>query len=767
MVTNVSRTLVKITIIFALGIIIGYYSNIPLNWSFTAWGGLFLLGIFFLIGKYPYKTFVFFIFLMLWGVIWVDLFELNINILENWQQQKVKVSGQVTSLSQANNQLVLKLNKINDWELKAKPKVVVKLNYQEFQGFQWGDIVTFRGILEKTMPRSNPGGFSEQDYWRQKGVGYKLISSSPGKVEKKAQGLKAVVSMIRDNICKIIKLELPPKERGIILGLLLGDKGLIDDNFYEAAQKLGIAHIFAVSGLHVGVVILFYLVITKFLKIPDTLTLMGAIVILALYSLVTGLTPSVVRASIMAVLGLFAVKLLKYKDFYTFLALAALLILISSPLSLFTIGFQLSFITTWGIVYFSPWIKELLFFLPTKIRLLLVVPFAAQLAALPVVVYHFNLVSLWAPLINILIVPVIIIVVPLLFGALGLAVIWIKLAEPFLLLAGGIIYSLSFLIEILVNSFTRGHFYLAKPHWILVVLYFLILIGWREINTLKKILPVKLGIALGVVFILVLIIFSLPEPGSLEITFLDVGQGDGAVLVTPYRQFIIIDGGPRDDIIARHLQFKGANRVALAVLSHPDHDHITGLFKVIQEFPTEILLIPPDMENSQALYELKKLAEKRNTQVIEGKQGMVIKFPSGLKLKVLSPELGMLNNLDTNNASLVVNCSYGEQDILFTGDIDKFMLLKLLPVLNDIELVKIPHHGSKGSYSEGFYQSIDSDLAVVSAGRSNRYGHPHKIVIEGLTKEGLKIYRTDIQGAIILETDGKDITVKTMLGARD
>ena len=169
---------------------------------------------------------------------------------------------------------------------------------------------------------------------------------------EKGKGIKAAGYQLREKINHIIEMNLPEKEGGVVRGLVLGDKSKLDSELYKRAQELGIVHIFAVSGLHVGFVVALYLFIAKSLRLSDTLTLSGAVLILLVYSLVTGLTTSVTRASIMTVLGLIGLKWLKYRDFYTLLAGAALVILLANPLNLLSIGFQLSFISTWGLVYF-------------------------------------------------------------------------------------------------------------------------------------------------------------------------------------------------------------------------------------------------------------------------------------------------------------------------------------------------------------------------------------------------------------------------------
>ncbi|MFZ7103332.1 MAG: DNA internalization-related competence protein ComEC/Rec2 [Peptococcaceae bacterium] len=758
---NVARDLVSYTLFFISGLILGYYTLLPDQFAlFILSVLLIVLVVSYICFSRPYYKLILMLVFFFLGLFILDYQEADLHSLDRWAGQELKAGGTVKSV--ADNYLILEVNTVNKEQIKGKPGLVVYLSRRDSQPYRPGEQASFRGLLVKPLPATNPGGFSARDYWRQKGVGYQLNALSPGQVIGGARSFPVYVARLQDSIYRMIKENLPEREAGILLGLLLGDKDQMDKGFYEAAQKLGIAHVFAVSGLHVGLILAFFLVSCKLLKLPDLFILPGSLFLLAGYSLITGLTPSVVRASIMALLGLLSVKILKYRDFYTILAAAALLILLINPLSLFSISFQLSFVTTLGIVYLMPVVKKGLFFLPDKVSTILAVPVAAQLAALPLTVYYFNTLSLLAPFYNILLVPLVAFLIPLLFAALVLSFFYSGLAQPFILLAGGLTYGISGIITFLDRSLS-GYLYLGSPAPVLIIGYYCLLAGLKEADRIKKLVPANLRYVVVLILIAVLTSIAIPGPPSLEIVFLDVGQGDGAVIKTPYNKYVVIDGGPGESTVAAYLKYRGVNKVALVVLSHPDHDHINGLSKVLEDFKTEVLLVPPDVADSEALAGLKSLAVQEGTQVIEGRPGMVLNFPSQTGLQVLSPDLSKIHLPDTNNTSLVINCTYRDQDFLFTGDIDKEVLYRLTPRLEDIEVIKIPHHGSQDAYSGRFYSRVKPDFAVISAGRGNRYGHPHSLVTDGLQKNGIRVYRTDTQGAVIIKTDGRSLHFDTML----
>ncbi|MFZ5946012.1 MAG: DNA internalization-related competence protein ComEC/Rec2 [Bacillota bacterium] len=756
---NLSRALAIAVVFFIFGIVIGYFTEFTYYMPLAI--ASFLLITFLLAPKPAQRSLLLFSILML-GIFWIDFHEADTYLLEEWSGEKVKIEGEIAGFSISKDVQEVTVSKINGKALSSQSKIAVFLGRDDTQKYYWGKKVSFTGVLEKTLSAVNPGGFSERDFWRQKAIGYKLKVHGSGKIEERGHLIGYYITKLRGEIHNLININLPQQEAGIILGLLLGDKGSIDQEFYESAQKMGIAHIFAVSGLHVGMVLTFYLVLTKYLKLPDTIIFTGAICLLIAYSLVTGLTPSVLRASIMALLGMAAIKLLRFKDFYTVLAFAAFIILLYNPLAVFNVGFQLSFAAAWGLVYIIPLAKKVAFFLPDKHRILLAVPLAAQLATLPLTVYYFNTLSFLAPFYNLLAVPIVSLLIPILFGALFLSIISVYLAQPLILLGGGLVYVLIIIIDNLRESVGAGYFNIATPSLVMICGYYILLIGIKEYGRIKKFFG-KYGFLFSIILIIFFLYLALPNTVSFEAAILDVGQGDGAVIQTPANQFIVIDGGPGTNAITGYLRHKGVNKIALAVLSHPDSDHINGLLPVITQFKVNTLLVPPEIGNSELFNELKKIAVKKKVKIIEGKPDMLIKIPGNVLLRVLSPDLDKKLNWDTNNASLVVNLTYNNQDFLFTGDIDGNILYKLLPSINDIEVIKIPHHGSKGSFSESFYDNLRPDFAVVSAGRGNRYGHPHPEVIQGLQEAGIKIFRTDQNGAVIIKAVGNRLEFKTML----
>jgi competence protein ComEC len=760
---RIKNPMVYITLTFSLGIIIGNFTELKTTslLLILALGSL-LTGVLYL-KRINFFSVVFLFFILLWGIFWVIVNSPTEGIFDHWEGKNVELTGQVHSITSKNNQFLLEVSSLNNQSLRINPTLLVAIpSYVNQETLQWGDMVKVKGRLLATSPGTNPGEFSEKSYWKNYGVAYKLIVNREINVVEKSQGFKRFINSLREKIYTYIGKGIPEEESALALGLILGEKSQMDPDLYGMFQKLGVVHIFAVSGLHVGVLVGLYLWITTLLKIPKKYSIFGALLIFGGYAILIGLTPSVLRASIMALLTMALMLGLKHKDYYSILATSGLIILIINPYNLFTVGFQLSFVTTWGLIYLFPLAQRALFFLPLKIQKILAVPVAAQLAALPITIYYFNTLSFWAPLVNVIYVAMVGILVPLLFISLLISFVFFFLAQPFLYLAGGILFLLSAIARILTKILPYASFYMGTPTITSILLYYLLLIALVEIGGIKKILTFRQQIILSLIVILLVFIPAIPTTQLLQYTFLDVGQGDSAVIQTPYQHFIVIDGGPSANRVNRYLQYLGANRVELMVLSHSHSDHINGLFNIIKNIPTRILLIPHNGEETKELEELKRLALSKNTQVIEGKRGMRIRFPGGLNLKVISPGLDV-ENWDANNGSLILQASYGTTKVLFTGDVEREMIQRIIPFLSPSDILKIPHHGSRSSYSPSFYNILNPRIAIIQSGQGNKFDHPHPEVIEALQEKEITIYRNDQQGAIFVKSDGNIIQVKTFL----
>lgn len=280
----------------------------------------------------------------------------------------------------------------------------------------------------------------------------------------------------------------------------------------------------------------------------------------------------------------------------------------------------------------------------------------------------------------------------------------------------------------------------------------------------------KIGFLVTVLVATLLLIYfavTLAPKNYLRISFLDVGQGDSILLQTPRNGKILVDGG-RDKKVLTELGRQlpvGSKSLELVIATHDDADHITGLIEVLKRYEVKVLLYSLPSSSSELSHELIKVAEEKNVQVVKISKPMIIKTSDGLIIKILFPvndmdrEIAGNENAEVlgNDASIVTQFIFGENKILLTGDLpqtgEKFLVQKYGEDLKS-NILKLGHHGSDSSTNPEFLQFVKPEMAIVSAGRNNTFGHPHRIVVEVVEKFGIKLLQTSEEGTITFRSNG-------------
>ena len=257
-----------------------------------------------------------------------------------------------------------------------------------------------------------------------------------------------------------------------------------------------------------------------------------------------------------------------------------------------------------------------------------------------------------------------------------------------------------------------------------------------------------------------------PESGQLTVAFLDIGQGDAILIRSPNGRTMLIDGGNSlsdgTGIIIPKLREWGAQQLDVMVATHPDADHISGLPAVLESFPVATVALTGQV-HSTLIYE-RFLTDIRNLQVnaIQVRTGTTIPFDAALQLDVLGPDDRFASVPgDNNNASIVIRLKYGLVSFLFTGDAEGDEEQAILARGADVRstVLKVGHHGSRTSTGEAFLTAVAPQLAVISVGQGNRYGHPAQETLDLLSRHNVQVFRTDLSGTITMTTDGASITV--------
>ena len=267
------------------------------------------------------------------------------------------------------------------------------------------------------------------------------------------------------------------------------------------------------------------------------------------------------------------------------------------------------------------------------------------------------------------------------------------------------------------------------------------------------------ALAIGVAVIWYAVFYAAARQ-YLRVTFFDAGQGDAIFMEIPGGGQILVDGGPDDGILAKLgsvLAFWDRS-LDLLVLTHPHADHLAGLLAVLKRYDVAMVMASGVGHSTPEYAEWEKLLERYRIPRAVARKGMRIDAGNGVALDILSPaEDAAARAAHPHHANIVSRLTHGETTVLFTGDAERSLEYRLLfesPALLDADILKVGHHGSKTSSTEDFLKAVSPDVAVVSAGRKNRYGHPHPEVVERLKRFGIRVRRTDQEGDIRMESDG-------------
>jgi competence protein ComEC len=630
-----------------------------------------------------------------------------------------------------------------------------------------GDQVTLQGKLQVPDKPGNPGEFDYCTYLKHQRVFYIIsVEGETGIINTTpVRGITQKINSCRSRTEEMVYRLMPETEAQIFLGMLLGEKENIDPDRYEVFQKTGIVHIFAVSGLHIGIIVLFLSYCTSLLLKSKGIRFLLVIGFLLLYGSLIGWPISVQRAVIMASLALLANYHGRQNGAGNSLGLAGMLIIVMDPYALFTISFQLSFMAAWGLVCLYPALKDYWQY-QNRVWDIVLIPLCAQLAVIPLLVYYFNLFSPVALISNIMVSCLIAAVV--ICGFLALLLVYFPpLAVLFLYPAG-------FMIEILTRAadiFVRipgGCLWVKTPDLETMALYYLALLmllaafyySWPRQRVWTALTVLSLGM------LLICLPPGLFRYGILEVVFLDVGQGDSIFIKTPRGKFILLDGGGSHFYsvsakkILPYLRHRGVREIYLMINSHPDSDHLKGWTETAEKMPFRYVMVPASLFQAEEYDEVKEIARQRGAEVLGAAAGQHINIEAGLNIEVLYPPAYMGNG-DYNQQSLVLRLEYGDFSLLMPGDLEKEGLEQLAASdrVQPTLLVKVPHHGSRGALLEDFYEKLGPYAAIISAGKNNIYGHPAREVLDYLEEQGILVLRTDMDGAVSLESDGQNLVI--------
>lgn len=630
---------------------------------------------------------------------------------------------------------------LNGTALEQPVPIRIQRAWEDDINYTLRAIYRFSGAFVAPSPATNPGGYDEEKILAQRGIATLFEAEAPGTLSADPPHWAQWLNSVKNHCSAILSRYLDPGQQALIAATLFGNVSTLNEDFYNVSQQFGIIHIFSVSGLHVSFILAFVLLLARLLRRQHSWGLFLLMVpLLTLYTLLSDASAPAVRASIMGLATLLAMRLLRYRDPLTIIALAALALLLANPYNLWQIGFQLSFLAMLGLILLTPRFEPFLGFLPKSLASALAVSLAAECVSLPLVAYYFYQIAPLSTLMNLLVVPFFSLLVPLALVALLVAAAVPALGVLFFLPVRMLILVIVALMDIVSSLTGTLHIYIGQPSiWLLLLCYAALIAFCLVSLEARKISTATLAAA---VLCLAVLILRPPVSEDLRLTMVDVGQGTGCTYQTADGHWLVFDTGPGTDTVAQYLRYCGVNTIDALVLSHSDSDHIGGAAHILRDFHVRQLLASPYAQTSEEWQAL--------VPYLDDSEIVTVNAPLTFSLGDSRLDCTLLAASDDGgeNSNQVVSLLNDDGcTTLFCGDTDSEDLAAI-PWTVTTDLILVPHHGSKNSWNAGFYRQHSPALALISAGTNNRYGHPHAETTDGLDSLGIPALCTANVGAV-------------------
>lgn len=694
------------------------------------------------------------------------------------QSAPVIVTGQIAdNPAQTPEQIsfTLKAESLNNKNVSGR--ILVKI-YNPQKQYEYGARLRLPTKIISPSPPTNPGQFNYARYLARKRIYCRATLSNDGSVEKISSPQisllrhpvkwlsKNLIFPLRQRLIQIINKSLPGERKevlgvtredalSVLKGVLLGGYKTAPPVIRDAFINSGIVHVLAVSGLHVGLVMIIFYTFFSALRCPRKISSALTIFTVILYALITGARPSAVRAALMCSLGLLANMLGREKDFYNSIAIAGLILLLINPQDLFTVSFQLSFIATLGLLYFAGPLQKFFRFLPRYVAGLLAVTLSAQIVVSPIVVSYFHRLSLIAPLANLLAVPLVTVTV-----ALGFVMIFASFISPVIL---SVFAHLNwFWIGLLVRAtdwfsgFPSAFVRLPTPSLLFLFSFYPLFL---LVKYVKGSIWARRAFVGGIVLSLGVYAGSHLLPQKLKITFLALEQKDCILIQTPYRNNALIisrnflqpDFALGENIISPALWAAGIMSIDKLILTDVSYLYQDELISLVKNFKIKEIITNGQEYRSWEYLKFLKLLQEKKIPIKNVRSPDHVQLDKEVKLQILGPFYLLPENVisDIDNNSLVMKLQYGKFKILFMGNIRE---INLSPEKLQSNILVFPQQG-KYPRAKRLLTCLKPEVGIISGG----YGHPE-------LRHQIYCYSTRESGAITIITDGRRYQIKSFLG---
>ena len=633
-------------------------------------------------------------------------------------------------------------------------KFIVYINKKNKKLLEYGDLIEIKGEYSAPEVARNYKGFDYSQYLKTLNI-YGTIKVEESKIINKNQLSPILISInnIKEKMIDNANRNMPKRTANLLLGILIGERDNIQEDIIESFRTANLSHILAVSGAHTSYIILGITYLISKSKTPKRIGYIITIINLLIFIIITGASYSVVRACIMAIVVIGAKICYRKENFFTSICISLIIILIQNPFAINDIGLKLSFMGTAGIVIFNKSITN--FFIKLKIKQkiaeALSVTFSAQLMIMPITILNFNTISLTFFISNILASPLLGIII--IFGFISIFISSIlNPISKILFLILHIFLELLILVSKVTEKIPGSSILVRTPNILFAIVYYILILFFNYFFVIKqnptrrfhkkiiKIITIKniknAFKVIAVVFLIMLLltrIVRIINP-TLKIYFIDIGQGDSTLIVTPKNKKILIDGGEgKTNVLFQYLLDRRINKIDYIIISHFDSDHCNGLIEIIEKMRVENIVMSKQSKESQEYKKILEIIKQKNIKVSTVKAEDKIIIEKNLYIKILNPA-EKFEFQDLNNNAIVAKLVYKNFSMLFTGDIEKAEENLAKKYKNELKstILKVAHHGSKTSTSEEFLKYVEPQIALIGVGENNKFGHPNQITIEKL-----------------------------------
>lgn len=726
MVIRIKRPLVGVFIFLLAGILLYLWAELLIM--------IIVFVVFFLVFLYRIlKNRMSYFYLIFPFAIILGFFSAKINDIPALEEYYCETKGEVTKVQKSNY----------GYKLWIKDEGVIVYSEERFSK---GDIISVRGVAKPFSDARNPGGFNSKKYYSGFHIYYMISSDEIILVKKNTNPIYTWADKLSRRLTDSFYSITDEKHGSVFCAMLLGNKDELDEGVYDLFSSSGIGHILAISGLHISIIGMGLYKIIRRTGIPYLPSMIICSGIILFYGIMTGNGVSTIRAIIMFIIAVYANAVGRTYDLISATCLAGFIILLESPMLVFNGGFLLSFGAIGGIGIINPIIIKTLECKKNWIKSL-ISGISIQLATMPIVMYVYYEIPIYSVLLNLIVVPLMTYV--MIFALAGC------LAACFHYGIGSFLVGVSVYILDLYEKLCEICMKLpgaiwscGKPEFWQMLVYYLVLVISLLFLYYKKQKRYLTG------FLVAGMVIALRFYNPFEVVFLDVGQGDG-IFIRSGTNTIMVDGGSSDEkslyefTLKPFLMSEAVKELDYVFITHPDLDHMSGIKALMESNKIKVNnLIVPNVATVDKDYAiLMELANKNGTTIIKIAAGQV--FSDGTTIiKCISPTEGETDT-NKNDYSIVLLVEYNDYKILLTGDISSKVEKTILPYIDEVDILKVAHHGSKDSNSMDFLQKSGPDIAVISSGKNNSYGHPHKETMDKLRRIKAEILCTADKGAVI------------------